>query len=90
MDQDMESVVSQPEKDCETQEESISNAAQQGTAQHTQLLNPLINEVRSLKGIMEENYTWLDKKYDKLEEAITSQYEEAANDIHKLEEIITT
>ena len=36
-------------------------------------LNPILNEVRSLKGMIEENYTRLDKKYKKLEEAISSQ-----------------
>ena len=40
-----------------------------------ELLNPILNGVRSLKGMMEENYTRLDKKYNKLEEAISSQRE---------------
>ena len=54
-----------------------------------ELLNPLINKVRSLKNIMEDNFSGLDKKYDKFEEAITTQREQSAHDLHKLEDIIT-
>ena len=54
------------------------------------LINPLISEVRSLKDSMEKNYSCLDQKYEKLEEAITTQREKLTSDILKLEEIITS
>ena len=82
-----------PEMDTDENKETVQAANQDNSVRDAKLegaLGPLVQQTKLLRESFDEKYTHLDKKYTRLEVDITSQKDEVATEMGKLQESISS